>query len=113
MIAPEHTTPADLAAHLGIPERRLRATARRIGACRIFGKTMVFTSDDVKAILEAARPCPSNSTAAAKSGTIAAPLPEGDFAALQALRTRQERKGWQWKKRTASGKVISMVRRRS
>ena len=115
MIAPETTTAAELASDLGIPERRLRSMARRIGACRIFGKTMIFTPDDVKAILEHARPCPLNSSSApaASTGTTPAPLPEGDFAALQVLRTRQERNASQPRKKTGSGKVISMARRRS
>ena len=113
MITPETMTPDELAAQLGVPERRLRAMARRIGACRIFGKTMILTPDDVKALLEAARPCPLSSTAAVKSGTTAAPLPEGDYAALQALRTRQERNASQPRKKPASGKVISMARHRS
>src|SRR5687767_13352721 len=83
--------PGDLAAEIGVSERRIRQMARRLGACRIFGKTMILTPDDVKALLEAARPCPLSSIAEAKSGTIAAPLPEGDFEALRALRTRQQR----------------------
>jgi hypothetical protein len=38
-----------------ISERTLREKARRIGACRIIGKTMFLMPADVEAIIEAAR----------------------------------------------------------
>jgi hypothetical protein len=85
---PELYTAAIVAAHIGCNERRLRKIARSLGACREIGKTMVFTDDDVRAILEATRLCPSNSTDAAKSGITGAPLPAGDYEALRAQRTK-------------------------
>src|SRR6476646_4864794 len=82
---PDFTTPEALADHLGWSPRRVREVARRLGACRIIGNRMILLPDDVKAIMEASKPCPSSSTDAAKSGTIAAPLPGGDYEALRAL----------------------------
>ena len=53
---PDYTTPEALAKHMGWSPRRVKATARGIGACRIMGNRMVLTQADVDAILEAARP---------------------------------------------------------
>lgn len=110
---PAPVTPADLALEWGIPERTLRRVARRIGACSVFGNRMILFADDVNALREATRPCPSKSIVVEKSGTTAAPLPEGDYAALQALRTRQERNASLRSGKRERGKVISMAPRRS
>ena len=45
------TMPADLAQELGWSERRLKALAKRLGACRVIGKTMVLLPEDVRVIL--------------------------------------------------------------
>lgn len=58
MELPQVTTPKALAKHLGVSERRIRAIARRLGACRIFGNLMALTKEDVDAILEDAKPRP-------------------------------------------------------
>ena len=98
----EIVKPDDLAAALGCSPRRIREMARHIGACRLFGKTMVLLPDDVAAILEAARPRPLASTAWPTTRTTAAPLPEGDFAELLKLRERQERRATKSKRRAVS-----------
>lgn len=46
-------TPAELAKEWGCSERRVRQMARRLGACRIIGKTMLLTPEDEAALLEA------------------------------------------------------------
>lgn len=65
---PHVYTAAEVAAHIGCNERRLRSLARSIGACREIGKTLVLTEGDVQAILEATRSCPSSSTSAVPDG---------------------------------------------
>lgn len=107
------TTPAALATEWGVSERRIRSMARRLGACRVFGKTMVLLPEDVAVILEAARPCPSSSIEEVKSGTTEAPLPDVDYEEARARLTRQQRNASRPRKKTGSGKVISMDRRRS
>jgi hypothetical protein len=111
-ILPDYTVPADLAAHLCVSERTVRALARGLGAYRLIGNKMIMLKDDVETILEATRPCHSKSTVAAKSGTIAAPSPSGDYAALQAQRTKQSPKGSRQKQKPQSGVVTLMDRGR-
>ena len=105
-------TPAEAACLLRCSERTLRALARKLGACSVIGKSMTLTSADIATIREATRPC-SKSTSAEKSGTTAARLPGGDYAALRALRTKQSRNGSPPRSRRGSGKVISMAQHRS
>jgi len=109
---PAITKPADLALHLGVSERALRVKARTIGACCELGKTMWFTDSRVALIMEATQ-CPSNSSGAAKSGTSQEQLPEGDFAALAALRTKPSPNESRTKLRRKPGVVISMDRKRT
>ena len=104
--------PEELALHLGVSERTLRAVARAHGACSIIGKTMIMTETDVIRLMEATKPCHTKSTSAAKSGTTGAPQPAGDFEALQALRTNQQPKGSQRKRKTGNGNVTWMDRGR-
>jgi hypothetical protein len=84
MTLPETTTPEALASSLGVSERRVRTLARRLGACRIFGNRMLLLGEDVAAIMEAVRPCPSKSIAVreALSGNIEERLPDIDSAWL-------------------------------
>jgi hypothetical protein len=49
-------TSADLATYLGVSEQSLRRKARRVRACRMIGKTMLFTSDDVDKIIALSTP---------------------------------------------------------
>src|SRR3972149_4133350 len=78
---PDHTTPDELAREMGLSPRRVRARARDLGACRIFGNRMVLLPEDVTAIMEASRPCHLKSTSAAKSGITGGPLPDGSYEA--------------------------------
>ncbi len=110
---PDLITPEELAGHTGWSERKVREIARGLGACRIIGNRMLLTQTDVDAILEASRPCPSPSSVAAKSGTTAAPLPVGGYAALLALRTKDERKKSPQPSTAGHGKVLTMARNRS
>ncbi len=55
---PSTIAPEELARHMGWSLRRVKALARRIGACRIMGNRMTLTQADVDAILEESRPCP-------------------------------------------------------
>jgi hypothetical protein len=52
MSLPEYYTPQDLADRLGWSISRVRNVARRAGACRVIGRTMLFIDEDV-AIMEA------------------------------------------------------------
>ena len=110
-LLPEVATADQLAARFGVPVRTLKEFAREIGACRILGNSMWFTEDDVNAIMEAARPCPSKSTSAVRSGTIEAPLMGDDYAALQKRLTAKQQKGSKRKSSNERGNVISMGRR--
>src|SRR6478752_2485106 len=83
-------TPEQVAVHIGWSPRKLREFARGLGACRIMGNRMVLTQQDVDAILEASRPCPSPSTSAGTSGTTAEPLKGSDYAELLAVRSGQK-----------------------
>ena len=64
-LLPEYTTPAELAAHLGVSERALRERAREIGACRVFGKRLILLAEDVAALVGEGCPIqpPSNGSA--------------------------------------------------
>lgn len=110
---PNHISPDDLAAHMGWSPRRVRKLAKAIGACRVMGNSMALTDDDVKAILEASKPCPSSSTSAGTSGTTGAPLPGGSYEELRAQRARKSPSKSPPPKKTATGKVILMDRHRS
>lgn len=55
---PNMRRPAELAKQFGCSQRTLRSMARAIGAYRQFGKQMFLTDDDVRALIESARPKP-------------------------------------------------------
>lgn len=92
MTLPETTTPEALADHMGWSARRVREFARKIGACRIQGGKMVLLGEDVAAIMEASRPCPSKSIAVreALSGSIGERLPDIDSVDLLAHLTKKQ-----------------------
>ena len=115
MALPKIITPEALAKHVGWSVRRVRKLARDLGACRIFGNRMVLLPEDVTAILEASKPCPTRSTSApaVKTGITGGPLPNGDFEALQKQRARKLPTELPPQKKLGSGKVISMDRHRS
>ena len=110
---PYFTTPEALANDTGWSERRIRKMARGLGACRVMGNRMILTTDDVKAILEASKPCPSSSIGAVTSGITGAPLPGGSYEALRAQRARKSPNRSHPPKKTDTGKVILMDRHRS
>src|SRR5580692_2715658 len=111
MNIPDGISPAAMASKYGFSERRVREKARELGACRILGKAMTLLPEDVHTILEALK-CPRlPSISVTGSGTIAAPSPRGDYAALRASRKpkktlRRERLP---SSKTDSGNVITMV----
>ena len=110
---PSVFTPEQVAKHVGWSARKLREFASGLGTCRILGNRMVLTQQDVDAIMEASRPCPSLSTVAATSGTTAVRLPETDYEALRALRTKKQPSASQPTGKRKSGKVILMARTQS
>ena len=113
-LLPITTTPEALAEHMGWSERRVRDLARRLGACRILGNRMVLLGEDVAAIMEAAKPCPSKSIAVreALSGNIGERLPEIDSVDLLAQLTRKPRRELRPRSKTSSGNVVSMEKKR-
>src|ERR1700722_7033584 len=114
MILPEVTTPKDLAQRLGWAEKRVRSLAKRLGACRVLGNRMVFLPEDVNAIMEATKPCPSKSidVREALSGNIGGRLPEIDSVDLLAHLTKKPHKELRPRSKTSSGNVVSMGRKR-
>ena len=114
MTLPEVTTPADLAQRLGWSERHVRDLARRLGACRVLGNRMVMLPDDVAAIMEATKPCPSKSISVreALSGNIGERLPDIDSVDLLAQLTRKPRRELRPRSKTNSGNVVSMEKKR-
>ena len=114
MTLPETTTPEALADHMGWSERRVRDLARRLGACRILGNRMVLLGEDVAAIMEAAKPCPSKSIAVreALSGSIGERLPDVDSVDLLAQLTAKPRKELRPRLKTSSGNVVLIQKSR-
>jgi len=114
MTLPETTTPEALADHMGWSGRRVRELARKLGACRILGNRMILLGEDVAAIMEAAKPCPSKSIAVreALSGSIGERLPEIDSVDLLAQLTRKPRRELRPRSKTSSGNVVSMGKKR-
>jgi hypothetical protein len=54
---PDGISPKEFADRYDWSERRVRAKARELGACRILGNRMILLPEDVTTILEATR-CP-------------------------------------------------------
>jgi len=57
-------TPEALAKEMGWAPKRLRRLAKSLGACRVLGNRMALLPEDVRTIMEATKPCPSNYIAA-------------------------------------------------
>lgn len=112
-IIPDTITPKELAERLGWSERRVRDKARELGACRILGNRMVFLPQDVEALLEATKPCPSKSISVAAFGIIGARLPVGDYAALREQRTKKPPRKSPPSLSRNTGEVVLMDRKRS
>lgn len=107
-LIPAHTTPAELAERLGASPRFVSDTVRGLGAFCKIGQKVIMLDHHVVAFMEAME-CRSRSSSATTHGTTQERLPEGDFEALRALRTKGLRKGSQQKSRQKRGKVISMA----
>jgi hypothetical protein len=114
MTLPETTTPEALANHMGWSGRAVRDIAKKIGACRILGGKMVLLGEDVAAIMEAAKPCPSRSISVqeAISGSIGARLPDVDSVDLLAHLTKKPHRELRPRLKTSSGDVVWMGKRR-
>jgi len=56
---PAYYTPAEVAEHFQVSERALRQQVRLLGCCRVIGKRIFLTCDDVSALLDAWRPQPA------------------------------------------------------
>jgi hypothetical protein len=108
-ILPDYVLPAEMAAHFSVSERLVRKMVREIGAYAKIGRKVVLFPEHVEQLTEAMK-CPSYSTDAGKFGTTEAPLPEGDYEALRAQRTKNSRKGSRQKSKPKRGEVISMDR---
>ncbi|WP_375450592.1 hypothetical protein [uncultured Devosia sp.] len=78
---PEHFSPAQVAQHFGVSERRVRSDARRHGCCRIVGNRIFLTREDLDALLEIWRATPAPSV---KPNTPR--LPVGSYDDLVKLR---------------------------
>ena len=111
-ILPDYTTPAELAAHLGVSERAMADKVRALGAYCKIGARVILLPDHVAIIMEDAR-CPSRSTGAARSGTTAAPSRDKDYEAVRALLIESSRSGSRPKPKQPPGEVISMDRGRN
>ena len=105
---PEVISPSELAKRLGWSERRVRNKAKELGACRILGNRMVLLPQDVDALMEATKLCPSPSISAVRFGTSGARLPAGDFEVLAKLRTKPLHRAKLPRSKSGSGKVVSM-----
>jgi hypothetical protein len=114
MTLPEFTTPDELAKRLGWSGRYMREFARKIGACRVFRNKMILLPEDVNAIMEATKPCPSRSSSVreALSGNIGERLPDVDSVDLLARLTAKPRKELRPRLKTSSGNVVSMEKKR-
>jgi hypothetical protein len=109
MSLPKAISPADFAREYGWSERRVREKARELGACRIFGNRMMLLPQDVNAILEASKPCPSKSIDAVRSIITEERSAAKDFAVLQVLRPGKPRKGLRPRSKPRSANVVPMV----
>jgi hypothetical protein len=116
MSLPIFYTPNQVAQHLGWTERLVRSEARRLGACRVMGKTMILLEEDVETILEATK-CRSSSTAVTESGITAELLVHLSGARGCAVRskpkTSRRPRGRLPKSKPDTGKVIRMDQHQS
>jgi hypothetical protein len=109
---PAGITSKQFSKQYGWSDRRVRALAKKLGACCILGNRMTLLPDHVEAILEYTK-CPSSSTVVAGSSTTAARLPGGTYADLVKQRTKTSRRERPPKSSPIGGNVISMDRNQS
>lgn len=105
-------------AGINISERTLRERARKLGACRILGKTMFLMPDDIDTIVDAAKPEPktcqnSTSEKAATTGTTTSRSTAYDTEDLLRRLTGGSRKTSQPRKMQGSVVPLSTARKRS
>lgn len=81
-VVPPHITPAELANRLGVSERRIRAMARQLGACHLFGNKMLLMQEDVDAIIEASKPPPRQTAYKPGNASVALVSGAGTYAEL-------------------------------
>ncbi|MGB3811671.1 MAG: hypothetical protein WA950_00470 [Shinella sp.] len=86
---PKVFTPEELAIHFGWSPRKIREFARQTGACRILGNRMVFTQEDVNALLEALKPPPTSHPILPPSALPNAA--RGSYADLLKLREKMDK----------------------
>jgi hypothetical protein len=108
-IIPDTITPDELALNLGVSPRRVKDDVRALGCFCKIGAKVVMREHHVEAYMEAME-CQSKSTSAARSGTTGVPLPEGDYAALVARRTKKLPKESRRKQKLQAGVVTLMGR---
>jgi hypothetical protein len=108
-IIPATITPDELAETLGASPRAVKDQVRALGCYCKIGKTVLMRDYHVEQFLEAME-CQSKSTSGARSGTTGVPLPEGDYAALVARRTKKSPKESRRKQKPQAGVVTLMDR---
>jgi hypothetical protein len=99
-----------------ISERTLRESARKKGACRVIGKTLFLTANDIDILLNDAKPEPKpchNSKSEAGSGITNSPLTDRDIENLRARLTKGSRKTSPSNTKTPSGVLPFTGRKRS
>jgi hypothetical protein len=105
-------TPEELAESWGWSPRRLRALVYQIGAGHKLGNKIILLDEDVTALKEATKLCPSKSSGekAQPSGTTGGPLMDTDYAGLVEQRTRRSRRELRRKRKAGTGNVVWMDR---
>jgi hypothetical protein len=109
----EHVKPDKLAKDLGWSSKRLRALAKRLGACAILGNRMILLPRHVDTIIKAVEPCPSNCLSAADIGITGGRLPVTDYEDRLAQRREKSRRVLQPRLKDEPGNVVLMDRRKS
>ena len=83
-----------------VSARSIRARARKIGACHIFGKAMILMPEDVERLLEDMK-CDSSNEMASGGTTSRFPAPEKD-----GVRERLIRRSPKTSRRKGNGNVV-------
>ena len=108
-LIPDTITPDELARSLGASPRRVKDDVRALGCYCKIGRKVIMREHHVETFMEAME-CHSESSSAAKSGTIKGQFPEGDYEALRDQRTRKSQTGLRRKSKQKRGEVILMGR---
>jgi hypothetical protein len=109
MPLPEIYQPSQIAKRLGTSERRVRAQARKIGACLVVGKNRIVLTDIHVSRLMESFECRSRSTGGAKSGTSGARLPDASYEKVREQLSRKSPSKLRTASKPASGNVVSMA----